>query len=67
MVVLRLYSQEVDRSAALNQALGVGIGVFQGLSNVVLNGAYFELVCRMYYLFQKLLNYDHNKYAVFIS
>ena len=50
MVVLRLYSQEVDRSAALNQALGVGIGVFQGLSNVVLNGVYI-LVCRMYYLF----------------
>ena len=52
MVVLRLYSQEVDRSAALNQALGVGIGVFQGLSNVVLNGAYFDVMCCMYSLHQ---------------
>ena len=48
MVAPSLYSQEVARSAALNQMLGVGIGVFQGLSNVVLNGAYFDVMCRMY-------------------
>ncbi|MBN3298930.1 ABCB8 protein, partial [Amia calva] len=31
------YSAEVDKSCDVNEALGVGIAVFQGLSNVVLN------------------------------
>ncbi|KAK2193690.1 hypothetical protein NP493_8g05061 [Ridgeia piscesae] len=35
---IELYSQEVAQSSTLNQTLGVGIGVFQGLSNVALNG-----------------------------
>ncbi|XP_012670845.2 mitochondrial potassium channel ATP-binding subunit [Clupea harengus] len=34
---LQLYSVEVDKSCEMNEALGSGIAVFQGLSNVVLN------------------------------
>ncbi|XP_063308979.1 mitochondrial potassium channel ATP-binding subunit isoform X1 [Pelobates fuscus] len=34
---VELYSAEVDRSCQCNEALGVGIAVFQGLSNVALN------------------------------
>ncbi|KAM4705840.1 mitochondrial potassium channel ATP-binding subunit [Rhinophrynus dorsalis] len=34
---LELYSVEVDKSSQQNEVLGVGIAVFQGLSNVVLN------------------------------
>ncbi|XP_067391828.1 mitochondrial potassium channel ATP-binding subunit isoform X1 [Emydura macquarii macquarii] len=33
-----LYYSEVDRSSRMNESLGLGIAVFQGLSNVVLNG-----------------------------
>ncbi|ELU02451.1 hypothetical protein CAPTEDRAFT_155008 [Capitella teleta] len=35
---MELYNREVERSSALNQVLAVGIGIFQGLSNVALNG-----------------------------
>ncbi|XP_069502070.1 mitochondrial potassium channel ATP-binding subunit [Ambystoma mexicanum] len=31
------YSEEVDKSCQANEVLGVGIAIFQGLSNVVLN------------------------------
>ena len=34
----RLYKDEVEKSSHLNQTLGIGIGAFQGLSNVALNG-----------------------------
>lgn len=34
----RLYAREVDQSSRANQLLGIGIGVFQGLSNIALNG-----------------------------
>jgi len=34
----RLFEDEVERSSHLNQLLGVGIGLFQGLSNIALNG-----------------------------
>ncbi|KAM8967219.1 mitochondrial potassium channel ATP-binding subunit [Pelodytes ibericus] len=34
---VKLYSTEVDQSCRLNEALGVGIAVFQGMSNIVLN------------------------------
>lgn len=34
---LQLYALEVDKSCELNESLGSGIAVFQGLSNVVLN------------------------------
>ncbi|XP_078518904.1 mitochondrial potassium channel ATP-binding subunit isoform X1 [Lissotriton helveticus] len=34
---LELYSAEVDKSCQANEVLGVGIAVFQGLSNVTLN------------------------------
>ena len=36
--IFRLYNTEVEESSRLNQILGVGIGLFQGMSNVVLNG-----------------------------
>ena len=36
--VLRLYSEEVAKSSHLQQTLGLGIGLFQGLSNAALNG-----------------------------
>ncbi|XP_037747401.1 mitochondrial potassium channel ATP-binding subunit isoform X2 [Chelonia mydas] len=36
--LLRLYCHEVDQSSRLNEKLGRGIAVFQGLSNLVLNG-----------------------------
>jgi len=35
---VRLFQDEVERSSHLNQLLGVGIAVFQGLSNIALNG-----------------------------
>ncbi|XP_073438319.1 mitochondrial potassium channel ATP-binding subunit isoform X1 [Dendrobates tinctorius] len=34
---VELYSAEVDKSAQMNEVLGIGIAVFQGLSNVALN------------------------------
>ncbi|XP_078479896.1 mitochondrial potassium channel ATP-binding subunit [Lampetra planeri] len=34
---LQLYSYEVDRSCEMNENLGAGIAVFQGLSNIALN------------------------------
>ncbi len=34
----RLYAREVDQSSHVNQLLGIGIGVFQGFSNIALNG-----------------------------
>ncbi|XP_022110426.1 ATP-binding cassette sub-family B member 8, mitochondrial-like isoform X1 [Acanthaster planci] len=33
-----LYCQEIDKSRRLNEKLGLGIGLFQGLSNLALNG-----------------------------
>ena len=33
-----LFSQEVDKSKVMNELLGVGIGVFQGLANLAING-----------------------------
>lgn len=36
-VCYRMYAAEVEKSAAMNEALGRGIAVFQGLSNIVLN------------------------------
>ncbi|XP_051970908.1 mitochondrial potassium channel ATP-binding subunit [Xyrauchen texanus] len=34
---LETYAAEVEKSAAMNETLGTGIAVFQGLSNIVLN------------------------------
>jgi len=34
----RLYQQEVEKARKLSIRLGVGIGLFQGLANVALNG-----------------------------
>ncbi|XP_051543485.1 mitochondrial potassium channel ATP-binding subunit [Myxocyprinus asiaticus] len=34
---LEMYAAEVEKSAAMNETLGTGIAVFQGLSNIVLN------------------------------
>lgn len=33
-----LYQDEVSKSKALNEMLGVGVGLFQGLSNLAING-----------------------------
>uniref|UniRef100_A0A671NAT9 ATP-binding cassette, sub-family B (MDR/TAP), member 8 n=1 Tax=Sinocyclocheilus anshuiensis TaxID=1608454 RepID=A0A671NAT9_9TELE len=33
----RMYAAEVQKSAAMNETLGTGIAIFQGLSNIVLN------------------------------
>lgn len=33
----RLYAYEVDKSCDMNENLGAGIAVFQGLSNIALN------------------------------
>lgn len=33
----RLYAYEVDKSGEINESLGAGIAVFQGLSNIALN------------------------------
>jgi ATP-binding cassette subfamily B (MDR/TAP) protein 8 len=35
---IKLFAREVEKSSNLNQLLGLGIGVFQGLSNIALNG-----------------------------
>ncbi len=35
---IKLYCDEVDKSASLNETLGFGIGLFQGATNVFLNG-----------------------------
>ncbi|XP_038065674.1 mitochondrial potassium channel ATP-binding subunit-like [Patiria miniata] len=35
---LELYCHEIDKSRQLNEKLGLGIGLFQGLSNLALNG-----------------------------
>lgn len=37
IVFLRLYEYEVDKSCEMNENLGTGIAIFQGLSNVALN------------------------------
>ena len=37
MFFSRLYSYEVDKSCEMNENLGAGIAVFQGLSNIALN------------------------------
>ncbi|KAI2648839.1 Mitochondrial potassium channel ATP-binding subunit [Labeo rohita] len=34
---LEMYAAEVQKSAAMNETLGTGIAIFQGLSNIVLN------------------------------
>uniref|UniRef100_A0A3B3RP73 Mitochondrial potassium channel ATP-binding subunit n=1 Tax=Paramormyrops kingsleyae TaxID=1676925 RepID=A0A3B3RP73_9TELE len=34
---MQMYAVEVDKSCAMNESLGSGIAVFQGLSNIVLN------------------------------
>ena len=33
-----LYHKEIDKSKTLNEMLGVGIGAFQAVSNLALNG-----------------------------
>jgi len=38
-----LFEDEVERSSHLNQLLGIGIGLFQGLSNIALNGLFLSL------------------------
>ncbi|XP_072901254.1 mitochondrial potassium channel ATP-binding subunit isoform X1 [Hemitrygon akajei] len=40
-----LYSKEVDKSRDINQYLGFGIGIFQGLSNFALNCVVLGTIC----------------------
>ena len=53
VIACRLYSKEVAHSSTLNQTLGIGIGIFQGLSNVALNGVYFSQICHKYFITDK--------------
>ena len=39
----RLYNQELEKSVQMSQTLGVGIGAFQGLSNMALNGKVLQV------------------------
>ena len=34
----RLYHDEVSRSKTMNELLGIGIGAFQGMANLAING-----------------------------
>jgi len=45
----RLFSQEVNEARKLNIRLGVGIGMFQGLANIALNGMCFGLYIAVVY------------------
>ena len=38
MIFYRWYTNEIQKSQFLNEILGFGIGVFQGLTNVAING-----------------------------
>lgn len=58
----RLYAVEVDKSCDLNENLGCGIAVFQGLSNIVLNCKHFKHVCVWYIRYYKCL--DSTKYEL---
>lgn len=57
----RIFSQQVELSKKMNINLGLGIGAFQGLSNVALNGKYslyldysiYKLKCKIYHGFLK--------------
>ncbi|XP_042894585.1 mitochondrial potassium channel ATP-binding subunit isoform X2 [Parasteatoda tepidariorum] len=40
-----LYSNQVDEVRKLNSTLGVGIGLFQGLANLALNGIVLGVLC----------------------
>ena len=45
-LLFRLYAYEVEKSCEMNESLGNGIAVFQGLSNVALNckDLFFSLI-----------------------
>lgn len=38
------YSDEVEKAKDLNQALGIGIGAFQGMTNIALNGIVLGMI-----------------------
>ena len=40
--IYRLFAGEVEKARKLNLKLGVGIGLFQGLANIALNGRYYR-------------------------
>lgn len=41
---VNLYREEIQRSRRLNEYLGIGIGVFQGLSNLAFNAAILGVI-----------------------
>lgn len=47
---IELYGTEVEKAAKLNETLGIGIGVFQGVANVTLNGIVLGVMCMGGYL-----------------
>lgn len=49
---LRLYAHEVDKSCEMNEALGNGIAIFQGLSNIALNCEYVLFHSSQLYLYR---------------
>jgi hypothetical protein len=55
----RLFSQEVDMARKLNIRLGVGIGMFQGLANIALNGEWYNV-----YLLFVLLVYKSKQLCI---
>lgn len=42
IMFIRLYHEELLKARANNEKLGVGIALFQGLSNVAINGELFS-------------------------
>ena len=38
----RLFAQEVEKARILNLRLGIGIGMFQGMANIALNGKIYK-------------------------
>uniref|UniRef100_T1J598 Mitochondrial potassium channel ATP-binding subunit n=1 Tax=Strigamia maritima TaxID=126957 RepID=T1J598_STRMM len=42
---ISLYNAELDKASVLNKQLGIGIGIFQGLSNLAINGIVLCVIC----------------------
>uniref|UniRef100_A0A915IGS0 Mitochondrial potassium channel ATP-binding subunit n=1 Tax=Romanomermis culicivorax TaxID=13658 RepID=A0A915IGS0_ROMCU len=40
----KMYARELEKSRNLNEVLGIGVGIFQGLTNFVLNGIILSVI-----------------------